>query len=537
MENDKTACRIIDAESGRLIRSFPVVAGGQMDWSPDGSTLAIESDQKIYLWDIATETRRVTLEFPNNAGLSVAFHPSGTLLVSNGYDASLRLWDPMLGRPVLRLAGYNCPGFSQDGRIVVSLDDQLTTYQVDPALEYRTLAHAASQPMSYTRASIRHDGRILAVGTEHGVALWDLARGTELGVLSIGDARHSLFEESGDLLTTGSLGVSRWPVQVDQDRGVVRLGPPSRLALPPGDCQIAEDRQGRIVAAALYNQVQVLTPHRKLTVGPLDDVRYLAVSPDGEWLATSSHSAGGVQLWRTSDGTEEFRLPIEVAQQVRFSPDGQRLLTTLSPCRLWAVGTWREARQVGGNGLCFSEDSRLLAVQDASKIIRLVETATGRDIARLESPDLCVAADATFSPDGSRLVITTPDGPAVHVWDLRAIRLKLAAIGLDWDAPAYSGEEAADRSRQPLPSLRIDYGPLQVAAPRDIEFRTRTIITGTELAGRGQSEEAAAEFARAFAKAPPNEPYLWFEHAVLRLAVADTQGYRSTCQHILAILG
>ncbi len=46
-ENGKPACRIIDAESGRLVRSFPFVAGGRMDWSPDGSTLAIESDKTI----------------------------------------------------------------------------------------------------------------------------------------------------------------------------------------------------------------------------------------------------------------------------------------------------------------------------------------------------------------------------------------------------------------------------------------------------------------------------------------------------------
>ncbi len=253
----------------------------------------------------------------------------------------------------------------------------------------------------------------------------------------------------------------RWPVKLDQDRGVVHIGPPSRLSLPPGDCQIAEDRRGRIVAAARYSHALVLTPHGKLTVGPLDDVRFVAVSPDGEWLATSSHTAGGVRLWRTSDGTEVRKLPIHQGGSVRFSLDGQWLLSGLSPCRLWAVGTWREARHVGGNGLCFSADSHLLAVQDASKIIRLVETATGRDIARLESPDLCVAAEATFNPDGSRLIVTTRDGPAVYVWDLRAIRLKLAAMGLDWDEPTYP-ETEPPTGNTPTPPLKlvVDMGDL-----------------------------------------------------------------------------
>ncbi len=67
---------------------------------------------------------------------------------------------------------------------------------------------------------------------------------------------------------------------------------------------------------------------------------------------------------------------------------------------------------------------------------------------------------AIFSPDGSRLVVTTHDGPAVHVWDLRAIRRHLARMGLDWDAPAYSDDDPASPALLPFPPLKVDYGPL-----------------------------------------------------------------------------
>src|SRR5262249_15571341 len=99
------------------------------------------------------------------------------------------------------------PQFSRDGRIVVALGDELTTYQVDTAREYRTFAHVSSEPITYTRASIHRDGRLLALGTSRGVALWDLVRGTELAFLPIGLAWHSMFEPSGDLLTSGVTGV------------------------------------------------------------------------------------------------------------------------------------------------------------------------------------------------------------------------------------------------------------------------------------------------------------------------------------------
>ena len=56
---------------------------------------------KIDLWDAVTGVRRATLEGHDNSGLSASFHPAGTLLASNGWECRLRLWDPILGRPLL----------------------------------------------------------------------------------------------------------------------------------------------------------------------------------------------------------------------------------------------------------------------------------------------------------------------------------------------------------------------------------------------------------------------------------------------------
>ncbi len=113
-------------------------------------------------------------------------------------------------------------------------------------------------------------------------------------------------------------------------------------------------------------------------------------------------------------------------------------------------------------GVRFSPDGRHLLVQEANKVLRLVETETGRTVARLETPDSCalVEGGATFSPDGSRLVVVTHDGPAVHVWDLRAIRRHLVRLGLDWDAPVFPDADPADPSAQPLPPIQIELDPL-----------------------------------------------------------------------------
>jgi tetratricopeptide (TPR) repeat protein len=136
------------------------------------------------------------------------------------------------------------------------------------------------------------------------------------------------------------------------------------------------------------------------------------------------------------------------------------------PSRLWAVGTWREARQIGGRGCCYSADGRLVVVQDADKVVRLVETETGRTLAKVESPDQCAVGFATFSPDGSLLALTTNDGPAVHVWDLRALRHNLAEMGLDWDAPPYPESDSAAENVPVLPlRVKVDLGPIKPIRP------------------------------------------------------------------------
>ncbi len=453
-------CRILESGSGRLVLAIPLPTPASVAWSPDGTTLATGCDDtKIYLWDATTGNRRAVLEGSTNSGLVAAFHPSGALVAGNGFDGRLRLWDSALGRPVLSLTGGpQRPSFSRDGQIVVEREDQLTTYQVDPALTYRTLAHFPFTGMGAQRSSVRHDGRVLAWCMPRGVALWDLARGTEIGFLSIEDVNQLIFEASGDLITTGLSGVWRWRVRLDLDRGEFRVGPPTQLPLPAGLGGIAEDRKGQFVAVACFDHALVATPDRTIRMEPLVDCRYVAVSPDGAWLATGFD---GAQIWRIQDAKRVKDLPVEGLVESFFSPDGKWLMTNSSPCRLWAVGTWREAGQkIGGVGRCFSPDGRLLVVQDASMTLRLVETETGRTLARLDSPDSCEVNWATFSPDGSRLVVNSPDGPAIHVWDLRAIRKHLARMGLDWEAPPYPEVDPAFNA--PLPPLVVQGAALEL---------------------------------------------------------------------------
>ena len=67
----------------------------------------------------------------------------------------------------------------------------------------------------------------------------------------------------------------------------------------------------------------------------------------------------------------------------------------------------------------------------------------------------------TFSPDGSRLVGTTNDPPSAQVIDLSAIRRGLAAMGLDWDAPAFPATTRPAPTSRHCPRSKVDYGILR----------------------------------------------------------------------------
>jgi WD40 repeat protein len=79
--------------------------------------------------------------------------------------------------------------------------------------------------------------------------------------------------------------------------------------------------------------------------------------------------------------------------------------------------------------------------------VLLTDPATGEELITLRHPDPGLIVQLCFSPNGDRLAAATLS-QVVHLWDLKAIREQLAAMGLDWTpepspAPASCAQDAA----------------------------------------------------------------------------------------------
>jgi tetratricopeptide (TPR) repeat protein len=123
--------------------------------------------------------------------------------------------------------------------------------------------------------------------------------------------------------------------------------------------------------------------------------------------------------------------------------------------------TWRpglQTRAASSGTKVFAPDSRSLAsVTDLGRVAFL-DMKDGREVARFEAPDQSRAEGPSFSPDGSRMVVTMTGEPVVRVWDLRAIRRQLAALGLDWDLPL----DPATADPEPRPVTGPRPGPVRI---------------------------------------------------------------------------
>jgi serine/threonine protein kinase/WD40 repeat protein len=446
--------QVRDPRTGAVLvaLTLPWRGSGSCAWSPDGRTLAVSHGDGVvvhlYAFDPTSPALRLSRTLRGSgAGATVHFNPAGDRLAARGWDNAVRVFDAITGRllfsiPPLPSSAYTPLRFDSTGERLAAarvgpLQRQIGVWSVADAREYRPLVHdGPERDYSESLHAIHPGGRLAALGLTGGLALFDLETGRELAFVRVpGRVGGACFDDKGNLFINSYAGLFRWPVHPDSTQpGRLTIGPPERLPFRPDNRCIAASRDGWVIAQAHFGlggwvlHPKVSQAHRVETVR----CNWCSVSPDGLWAAFGPHT-DRVNVYEAATGRRVWRSPQDGHVYSRFSPDGRWLITGNDGGRAWTVGTWVPGPQLGpGTPWDVSPDSSVAVLGLSDGIYRLVELATGRELARLEDPEQ-IAAPAVFTPDGTRLIVAAADG--LRVWDLRRIRRELAKLGLDWDAP------------------------------------------------------------------------------------------------------
>ncbi len=482
-----------DLKTGKVDQLFTLPGNVRgTAWHPEGKLLAATCDKTnaiaIHVWNAVTGQLQAEMKGHQGGGVGCVFNHAGDVLVSNGWDGTVRLWDPWTGHQLLT-SGQGGLQFSRDDRLMGGFaGSRVGLWEVALGRECGKLAAALEVGKGPWSVDFSPNGRLLASGHEDGVRLWDLASWREAAQLSLPPTPHTLtaiFDPDGsNLITTARNGVYRWPIKwaveirgskIENRESKVEHGESSRKGglLDPRSLEFGPPRllgntagsdiwraslsaNGTMVALADHSGHQAIVldiesePNKVLLHYHHFNIANIAISPDGRWVASATWGdpLGTVRVFeiRNQKHVQDFRQP-NTSNSVRFSPDSQWLVVGN---QFWKTGSWKAGPPIEGaqtgelpRPLAFSPDGMILATAAgglSSQPVRLVESSTGREFATLSVPYPEWVLWLCFSPDGSQLAACC-SGHGIRIWDLRLIRRHLADMGLDWNLPPYPPAE------------------------------------------------------------------------------------------------
>ncbi|MEO0756183.1 MAG: NB-ARC domain-containing protein [Cyanobacteria bacterium J06648_16] len=371
--------------------------------SPDGQWIATSGgDRTIKCWQASDGALAATLT-SSQMVRSVAFHSSGQQLASAGNNGTIQLWEVATGRVVKTLRepqGHRLDriAFGDCGdTLVVGAKDQVL--QVWDMATGGCLQSLQGFTCGTTALAFTPDGqRLVSSGLDNSVWVWDLAAGRVLHQLK--GHRSTVWaatvSSDGQTLASGSYD------------GSVRL-----WDIPSGKLQ------------------QVCWGHQNF-------VKSLAFSPVDPHRLVSASLDGTIRVWNSQTGRCEQTLSSAQPEvvQVRFTPDGQRLVSSGNDGRVycWEIPSdpqskWRAQLAIEAAdrvvAIALHPHAPLLVTSSGQGYLELWHLETGERLARWQGHRGRVWSVA-FSPDGSQVVSGSRDrtlrlwavatGECLHCW-------------------------------------------------------------------------------------------------------------------------
>jgi len=457
---------LLDWETRQQVLALPFDFGVyRLAWSPDGRWLGVFGNSlEIQLWDVDRRQMRA-LHGHRDVIHEASFDPAGERLSGQSYDGASRIWNLRDGRVM---------DVSTDGRLLrwgpegrtgwLTPRKRLEVWREQSGAGYRR-APAAEIPFDPQKVDVSPDGNwAVGVAEADGLLVWPLNPPGPARFHPLSAVQSVCFDPvKPQLLVIRDHGLETFDWSVAQESGQRRFQLGASVAsMPVPNRQIdrvtcSADGRTRAFVNLPAGAIWVQRPAEPDIVVALQDILHssvvsqtsspqgagtIALSPDGQWLVCGADGQG-VRVFDTRTGRPVKLLDPQM-RGVQFSADGRWLVLNGPPdCVLIRTADWSEAWRKRHDSYIYQHHGSVAVSPDGSRVayvahpgrIELVEAATGRELARLESPSGSPPITLRWPARGSSLVVATREH-SLDVWQPAALQHELAGLGLDWAAPA-----------------------------------------------------------------------------------------------------